>query len=911
MQEEFFWAWPHRYEKEDKLKKTKDGCENMNWWNQESKEVGQSLGTSLGNGLSIEEAKKRLSENGKNLLQHDGAESGILKRFFAQFNDFMVMLLLVAAVISFAVSYLNGEKDFIDSIIIIAIVVLNALLGVIQESKAQKALEALKKMSAPKAVVFREGKRTEIPAEDVVIGDIMLLETGGYICADGRVIESRGLKTEESAITGESLAVEKETKIFPKETALGDRKNMVLSGSFVLGGSGRAIAVATGMSTEIGRIANLLAEQDDQETPLQKKLGQTGKTLGMGALVICAIIFVMGMMRHEPPFTMFMTSVSLAVAAIPEGLPAIVTIVLAIGMQRMSKKNTIIRRLPAVETLGSAAVICSDKTGTLTQNKMKVVKISDYGKKKDEEKRRLILTLFALCNDCRREKGKLVGEPTERALAEAAEEGGVRFEDVQGEMPREGEIPFSSERKMMTTLHAMGDGTWMTVTKGAPDILFERCSKCLEGHAQVAFDGNKKSKARMQNGEMAANALRVVAVAFREWREKPNLDKEDKVEGDMVFVGMAGMIDPPRPEAESAVALCKKAGIRPVMITGDHALTAQAIATQLGIYKKGDTCITGQELSKMSDEELDSAVSHCTVFARVSPEHKVRIVKAYQQDGSVVAMTGDGVNDAPALKAADIGCAMGKSGTEVAKGAADMILTDDNFATIVEAVREGRGIYDNIRKAVHFLLSSNIGEIITIFAAMCFGWATPLLPIQLLWVNLVTDSLPAIALGLDPVEEHCMERPPRERESTLFGGGLGSKIMVEGMMIGMLALLAFGIGHVYFDQEKMYVTGRTMAFAVLSLSQLIHSFNMRSEHSLFSLRPFENQWLVGALIVGTLLQVGVIMVQPLATVFKVAPLGITEWLVVAALALMPLPIVELEKWKDRLLERREGKKLLA
>jgi Ca2+-transporting ATPase len=478
-------------------------------------------------------------------------------------------------------------------------------------------------------------------------------------------------------------------------------------------------------------------------------------------------------------------------------------------------------------------------------------------------------------------------------------------------MPRIGEIPFSSERKMMTTLHAMGDGTWMTVTKGAPDILFERCTKCLEGHAQVAFDGNKKSKARMQNGEMAAGALRVVAVAFKEWREKPDLSREEKIERDMVFVGMAGMIDPPRPEAANSVALCKKAGICPVMITGDHALTAQAIAAQLGIYQKGDICITGQELAKLSDEELEGAVGHCTVFARVAPEHKVRIVKAYQKDGSVVAMTGDGVNDAPALKAADIGCAMGKSGTEVAKGASDMILTDDNFATIVEAVREGRGIYDNIRKAVHFLLSSNIGEIITIFAAMCFGWATPLLPIQLLWVNLVTDSLPAIALGMDPVERDCMERPPRKRESTLFGGGLGSKIMVEGMMIGMLALLAFAIGHVYFDEEKMYVTGRTMAFAVLSLSQLIHAFNMRSEHSLFAIRPFENVWLVGALIVGTILQAGVIMVQPLATVFKVTPLGITEWLIVAGLALLPLPIVELEKWKDRIINCRKSKNQLA
>lgn len=879
----------------------------MKWWNEETKEVEQSLNTSLENGLSIEEGRRRLMENGKNLLQDEAAEAGIVSRFFAQFNDFMVILLIAAALISFGVSWLNGEKDFIDSIIIIAIIVLNALLGVIQESKAQKALEALKKMSAPKAVVLRSGIRTEIPSEDVVVGDIMVLETGGYICADGRVIQSRGLKSEESAITGESLAVEKEVRTYPAETALGDRKNMVLSGSFVLGGSGRAIATATGMETEIGRIANLLAEQEDQETPLQKKLGQTGKSLGIGALVICAIIFAMGLMRQEPPFTMFMTAVSLAVAAIPEGLPAIVTIVLAIGMQRMSKKNTIIRRLPAVETLGSAAVICSDKTGTLTQNKMKVVKISDYGKQKDEEKRQLILTLFALCNDCRREGGKLVGEPTERALAEAAEEGGIRIEDVSKEMPREGEIPFSSERKMMTTLHSMGDGSWMTVTKGAPDILFDRCSRCLEGHAQVAFDGNKKSKAWMQNGEMAAGALRVVAVAFREWADKPDMSKVDKIEGEMVFAGLAGMIDPPRAEAANAVALCKKAGIRPVMITGDHVLTAQAIATQLGIYENGDTCVTGQEISAMSDEALAEIVLSCTVFARVAPEHKVRIVKAYQKDGSVVAMTGDGVNDAPALKAADIGCAMGKSGTEVAKGAADMILVDDNFATIVEAVKEGRGIYDNIRKAVHFLLSSNIGEIITIFVAMCFGWATPLLPIHLLWVNLVTDSLPAIALGLDPVEENCMERGPREREDTLFGGGLGGRIMLEGMMIGMLTLLAFAIGHIYFDQEKIYVVGRTMAFAVLSLSQLVHSFNMRSDRSLLAIRPFQNRWLVGAFVVGMLLQVGVIMLQPLATVFKVVPLEGLEWIVVVMLAVMPLPIVELEKWNNRRMDKKEDK----
>lgn len=870
-----------------------------------------ALGCTKEKGLSRGEASARLARDGENILQGSHERQGLLRRFFAQLNDFMVILLLAAAVISFLVSYANGEKDFVDSVIIIAIVLLNAILGVLQESKAQRALEELKKMSAPKAVVLRDGQRQDIPVEQVVAGDVLVLETGGYICADARVIESKGLRTEESAITGESMAIEKETRRMPKETVLGDRRNMVLAGSYVLAGSGRAIAVATGMQTEIGRIAALLAEQEEQETPLQKKLGQTGKALGIGALLICGIIFIMGLLRSQPPFTMFMTSVSLAVAAIPEGLPAIVTIVLAIGMQRMSQKNTIIRRLPAVETLGSAEIICSDKTGTLTQNRMKVVKIGDWSKQKDAERRQLILTMLALCNDCRRERGKIVGEPTERALVEAAEAGGVDFEAVKQEMPRVGEIPFSSERKLMTTLHSLGDEKWLTVTKGAPDILFDRCSRCLEGHRQVDFSGSRKSRAQMQNGEMAANALRVVAVAFREWEKKPSLADVAAVERDMVFAGMAGMIDPPRENAAAAVALCQKAGIRPVMITGDHVLTAQAIAEQLGIFHKGDRCITGQELERLSDTELEEAVCSCTVFARVAPEHKVRIVKAFRQDGAVVAMTGDGVNDAPALKAADIGCAMGKSGTEVAKGAADMILTDDNFATIVEAVREGRGIYDNIRKAVHFLLSSNIGEIITIFAAMCFGWATPLLPIQLLWVNLVTDSLPAIALGLEPVEPDCMSRPPRKRESTLFGGGLGAKIVLEGMMIGMLALLAFGIGHVYFDYENGYLTGRTMAFAVLSISQLVHAFNMRSEHSLFAIAPFENLWLVGAFVVGVCLQAGVIMLAPLAAIFKVVPLDMTQWLIVAVLVLLPLPIVELEKWKDRFLEKRRNTRLVA
>ncbi len=877
----------------------------MEWWNMQASQVEKQLRTDREGGLKEGEASRRLTLDGKNRLEQGEGKKNFLQKLLAQCNDFMVLLLIGAAAVSLGVSLWNGERDFVDPVIIIAIVVLNAILGVLQESRAEKALEALQELSAPKAKVLRNGKEREIPAEDVAVGDILLLSVGDYICADGRLFENHGLKTEESAITGESLAIEKETGILPKDLQIGDRKNMVLSGSFVMAGKGKAIVTAAGMDTEIGHIAELLAKQEDNETPLQKKLGETGKLLGIGALVICGIIFILGLFRKEAPFQMFMTSVSLAVAAIPEGLPAIVTIVLAIGMQRMSAKNAIIRSLPAVETLGGAEVICSDKTGTLTQNCMKVTKLADIGSglEKNEEKRRFILTLFALCNDARQQGTRIIAEPTEKALAEAAEEGGVSLKSIWQEMERIGEVPFSSERKLMTTVHKSGN-KWISVTKGAPDVLLEKCSHCLDGMKETAFDSRRKSEVRMKNGEMAVDALRVVAVAFREWAEEPLFFTSEELEKDLIFAGMAGMIDPPRPEAKEAVSICKKAGIRPVMITGDHALTAQAIAAQLGIYEKGDRIITGQELEQMDEEMLEQETKHCTVFARVAPEHKVRIVKAFQKQDKVVAMTGDGVNDAPALKAADIGCAMGKNGTEVAKGAADMVLMDDNFATIVAAVREGRGIYDNIRKAVHFLLSSNIGEIITIFAAMLLGWATPLLPIQLLWVNLVTDSLPAIALGLEPAEEDIMERKPR-KDTSLFGGGMGSRIAVEGIMIGMLALLAFGIGHIYFDKGEGHITGRTMAFAVLALSQLVHAFNMRTEHSLTHISLGSNPFLIGAFFVGCMLQVGVIMVEPLADIFKVCPLSLMEWAIVAGLALAPLPIVELEKWKDKILFRKE------
>lgn len=868
----------------------------MNWWQMETKEAARRLETDEKQGLTSRMAAERLAQKGRNELAETDGKKSLFWRFLAQFDDFMILLLLGAAVVSVVISRLSGENDVLDAVMILGIVVLNAALGLFQESKAEKALEALKKMAAPHARVIRDGIVREIPAAEVVPGDLLLLETGDAVCADGRVVESRSLKTEESALTGEALPVEK-TSVggLPEETATGDRKNMVLAGGYVVYGKGKVLVTATGMDTEMGRIAAMLSHTSDSMTPLQKKLEQTGKQLGIGALAICALIFCMGILQEKPPFSMFMTAVSLAVAAIPEGLPAIVTIVLAMGTSRMSEKHTIVRRLSAVETLGGAQVICSDKTGTLTQNRMQVTTWTDYSHRepKNEDLRETVANLFALCNDCNVSDGNLQGEPTEKALGEYAQSMGIDFAALRRDMPRVGEIPFSSARKRMTTLHKTEDG-WISVTKGAPDILLEKCAFCMEGSGQVPFDDRRKSMARMVNGEMAAQALRVVAVAFRQWSEKPPLT-EEALERNLVFAGMAGMVDPPRPEVKEAVHLCRQAGIRPVMITGDHVLTAEAIGRELGIYQKGDCAVTGAELDKMSDKELETAAETCTVFARVAPEHKVRIVQAFQKRGNVVAMTGDGVNDAPALKTADIGCAMGKSGTEVAKGASDLILTDDNFATIVEAVREGRGIYDNIRKAVHFLLSSNIGEILTIFVAMLLGWVAPLLPIQLLWVNLVTDSLPAIALGMEPAEENIMERPPRKNTGSLFGDGLGGRILLEGVMIGVLALLAFGIGHVYFDQENGYAVGRTMAFAVLSLSQLVHAFNMRGEGSLGKLPFCSNKWLLMAFVVGATLQCVVIMMPPLAGIFQVVPLNGEQWLLTAALALAPLPLVELEK----------------
>ncbi|MCD8037002.1 MAG: cation-translocating P-type ATPase, partial [Clostridiales bacterium] len=773
-------------------------------------------------------------------------------------------------------------------LIIIMFVILNAVLGVIQESKAEKAIEELRKLTVPHARVLRDGHIKEIDSKDVVPGDILILETGDMVPVDARIISESELKTDESALTGESMPVLKNSAVTLKETtATVDLKNMVFSSTYVTGGKGRAIAVSTGMDTEVGKIAAMIAKNDDSETPLQRRLDSTGKTLGLSAIAICALIFIIGIIRHYEPFDMFMTSVSLAVAAIPEGLPAIVTIVLAIGMQTMSKRNTIVRTLPAVETLGSAQVICTDKTGTLTKNKMKLVQITDTKENTSLNTKRFIIRLAAMCTDCYYEDRQWIGEPTETAIAEAAQEMSENKGKIDGIMPRVREIPFSSERKMMTTVHDFGNGKNLCITKGAPERVLPLCTAMSDG---TRIDLNERKRILDVNEKMTSSALRVLAVAYRECGAN-----ERGYENNMIFAGLIGMIDPPRDEAAQAVSECVRAGIKTIMITGDNAMTAKAIAEQTGIYKAGDRIVTGEELDKMNDTQLDRALDKISVFARVSPEHKLKIVNAYKKKDKIVAMTGDGVNDAPALKAADIGCAMGQNGTDVAKGAADMIITDDNFATIVSAVREGRIIYSNIRKAVHFLLSSNIGEILTIFTAMAFGWSTPLLPIHLLWVNLITDSLPAIALGLDRPEEDVMETKLIESDKSLFSGGLGQRIAFEGVMIGFLALIAFGVGHKYYDNGEIHDVSRTMAFAVLSISQLVHAFNMRTDRSIFKIHILSNKFLCVAFVVGLAMQASVIMVPALANIFSVTALDMKQWGIVIGLSFVPILFVEFEK----------------
>lgn len=838
-------------------------------------------------GLSSKEVLKRQKKYGFNILESQKRKS-LLLRFLSQFADFMIVVLIFAAIISFVVSVIEGHADYVDPIIIFSIIILNAILGVVQEAKAEKSLLALKKLSAPSALVLRDQKKETIPSKELVPGDIIFLETGHYVPADARLLTSINLKVDESSLTGESHPIEKNAMItLPDNTLLADRINCVPATGIVTYGRGTAIVTATGMNTQVGAIAKMIMEDDTPQTPLQKRLAKTGKGLGIAALFICIVIFVVGTMRGNPIFDMFMTSVSLAVAAIPEGLPSIITIMLSLGVQRMAKKNAVIRKLPAVETLGSATIICSDKTGTLTQNKMTVTKIASSSgfEKLNSTFASLLFTFAALCNDA-------MGEATEEALIQAAKENGISKSKLDLTKKRISEIPFDSTRKQMTTVHKLEYG-YQSITKGAPDILIKESSYLYENGKVIPFSQSKKNIVLEYNTKMAKEALRVIAISYREFSNLNDIPKSPKLlESGLIFVGLIGMIDPPRPEVRQAVMTCKLAGIQPIMITGDQLPTACAIARELGILSEEKQAITGAALNEMTPKQLREQIYQYHVFARVTPEHKVRIVKAFQANDEVVAMTGDGVNDAPALKCADIGCAMGIGGTDVAKNAADMILTDDNFATIVSAIKEGRGIYDNIIKSIHFLLSSNIGEIITIFVAILFGLPTPLLAVQLLWVNLVTDSLPAISLGVEPPAKNIMKKQPISPKKGMFADGLIFKIIFEGAMIGFLALFAFMIGsHTYQDLEL----GRTMSFSVLSISQLFHAFNMRSDQSLLKIGLFSNWKLLVSFVICIFLQITVITIQPLATIFSVVSLNITQWIIVFLLSFVPIIIVELQK----------------
>ncbi|MGN0182848.1 MAG: calcium-translocating P-type ATPase, PMCA-type [Candidatus Ornithomonoglobus sp.] len=842
----------------------------MEYFEMTAARAAGQLKTDIKNGLDEAEASRRLVSHGRNALQ-DRKKQSFVMRFLSQFNDFMIIILLGAAAVSFLTSLLAGDADLTESVIILAIVTLNALLGTIQEIRAEHSLQALKRLSSPHTLVIRGGREYRISSEEVVPGDIIRLRTGDMVCADCRLIECDNLAVDESSLTGESHSSSKDANITHDSlTALGDIKNMLFASTHITAGTAAAIVVKTGMDTEVGRIASMLLDTNPQQTPLQKRLADTGKALGAAALVICGIIFVIGTVKHIPPFEMFMTSVSLAVAAIPEGLPAIVTIMLALGLMRMSKHNAIVRHLPSVETLGCATVICTDKTGTLTQNRMKV---SDMRTRDD----RLLLELCTLCS----ETGDYIN-PTDHAILEAAERHGISCEAYRKMYPRRGCIPFDSSRKRMSV--QCGD---RIIVKGALEYILPLCTHYHNGTSSVPLTTQQKNKILRDNSEMTDSALRVIACAYKTEKHLRTID-----EGGLTFAGLIGISDPPRSEAEEAVRTCHDAGIRTVMITGDHSHTALAIAKMTGIARPGDHPLTGAQLDSMTDDELQTAVKECNVYARVTPAHKSRIVKALQQNGEVVAMTGDGVNDAPALSGADIGCSMGISGTDVAKSASDMILTDDNFATIVYAVREGRAIYDNIKKAVKFLLSSNIGEILTVLSGIVFGCASPLTAIELLWVNLVTDSFPAIALGLDPAAEDIMKRKPLDPKNGIFSGGLWASIALEGLMIGALALVAYEAG-LFLTADTM--TARTMAFFVLSVSQLVHAFNMRSEGSVIKDGLLKNKYLVLSLILGTAAQLAIITIPQAALLFNVCPLSSASLMICGILSLMPLVIVELQK----------------
>lgn len=856
-------------------------------------ELLSQLGSHAESGLTDQAYQLKHQEFGPNKLA-EGKKKTKLQQFLHQFKDVMILILLLAAGISFGIALMEKEGYF-EPLLILFIVVLNAIIGLVQEGKAERALDALKKMSAPKARVIRNGEEKIIEAADLVPGDLIFLEAGDFVPADARILQSSSLKIEESALTGESEPEEKRVGTLEKgNIPLGDRTNMVYSGCSVTYGTGKAVVTATGMNTEIGRIAELLAGSADTRTPLQLRLEKLGKLIGFAALGICLVIFAIGAISGMAIIDIFMIAVALAVSAIPEGLPAIVTVVLAIGVQKMVRKNAIIRKLPAVETLGSTSVICSDKTGTLTQNRMtlthlysasedKIEKTGDTITKAAED----LLLWGALCSEGKvvvSEEGDLagLGDPTETSILMEGEKRGIRKDELMEQHPRLGTLPFDSDRKMMASIHQM-EGKILVIVKGAFDVLADRCSS-----------GNLEGGHRA-NREMGQQALRVLALGMKEINHYDDSMTSDDLEMGLEFKGLFGMIDPPRPEAAVAVNLCREAGIKPVMITGDHVLTASAIAGQLGILLEGDRAISGSELSDMTEDQLVDQVEEISVYARVSPEDKIRIIRAWQKKGAVVSMTGDGVNDAPALKAADIGCAMGITGTDVAKGASDMILSDDNFATIVDAVREGRGIYENIRHTVGFLLGTNIGEVLIVLAAMVLWQVSPFLAIHLLWINLITDSLPAIALGMEPIRDDVMKQKPKPKEEGIFAHGFGIRILLQGVMFAALTMAGFVLA---WNTTGELEGARTMAFMVLALSQTFHAFNMRSPLSLIRTGIFTNKTLNGATLISLSLVLLVLFVPPVRTAFGL--IGLSGQLYGIGLVLALVPILVLELYKNTL-----------
>ena len=857
-------------------------------------------------GLSSGEAEARLDKYGKNELEK-GKKDSLFKRFMKELSDPMIIILIVAAVISGITAFYEGES-FADVIIIMAVVIINAVLGVFQESKAEAAIEALQEIAAATSKVLRDGKQVTLKSDELVPGDIVILEAGDAVPADGRIIECASMKIEEAALTGESVPVNKIVDLLQlnsqKDVPLGDRKNMVYMGSTVVYGRGKAVVTGTGMNTEMGKIAKALSQAQDEATPLQIKLNQLSKILTVLVVGICAVIFAVGLMRagisSETILSTFMVAVSLAVAAIPEGLAAVVTIVLSIGVTNMSKRNAIIRKLTAVETLGCTQIICSDKTGTLTQNKMTVVEHVA-----DDEK--LLETAMALCSDAEldRDSGEAVGEPTECALVNDAAKNGLPKPELEKEYERVGEAPFDSMRKMMSTVHRTPDNKIIQFTKGAPDEILKRCAYALRDGEKVPMTDQVREEILKNNKAMADRALRVLCASVREWDDVPQNTEPEYLEKDLTYVGLSGMIDPVRPEVKAAIEECREAGIRPIMITGDHKDTAVAIGMELGIISDPSQAITGAQLDDISDEEFKDRITEFSVYARVQPEHKVRIVKAWKARGMITAMTGDGVNDAPSIKSADIGIGMGITGTDVTKNVADMVLADDNFATIVSAVEEGRRIYANMRKAIQFLLASNLAEVLSIFFATMIGF-TILQPVHLLWINLITDCFPALALGLEESEPDSMKRKPRDPKEGIFAGGMGFDVFFQGVIVTALVLFSYVLGHRMESGVWEFVNspdGTTMAFLTLSMVEICHSLNMRSRRgSIFKLNS-HNKFLYGAMLASLILTTAVIEVPFLASAFQFTPIDLEEYAVALGLAILIIPIMEVVK----AIQRKTGK----